>query len=202
MKPGGGQLSLFDADSGQLRYESNGAGRRSAQPVIPERTDEAADERRREPKSRLAGHSRWRGAAAIASAIPPEQSQPELATNAPSRVQTRMHAVGSRDLSCFTAAEAADGIDLHALTPFVDRDQLRDVYLVVEDVAQRLRCSRRTVHELTRTLSIPHRRLPGCRRCLFREDELEAWEAGAPLEVIARPGGGRIVRPKSIDLAS
>jgi excisionase family DNA binding protein len=69
-------------------------------------------------------------------------------------------------------------------------------YLLVEDVARRLRCSRRTVHELTRTCSIPHRRLPGGRRCLFREDELEAWEEGAPLEVIETARGGRVVRPK------
>ena len=41
-------------------------------------------------------------------------------------------------------------------------------YLLVEDVAERLRCSTRTVHELTRTNAIPHRRLPGSRRCLFR----------------------------------
>jgi hypothetical protein len=34
-------------------------------------------------------------------------------------------------------------------------------YLLVEDVAKRLHCSTRTVHELTRTSSIPHRRLPG-----------------------------------------
>jgi excisionase family DNA binding protein len=70
-------------------------------------------------------------------------------------------------------------------------------YLLVEDVARRLRCSRRTVHELTRTCSIPHRRLPGGRRCLFREDELEAWEGGALLEVIETPRGGRVVRPQS-----
>jgi excisionase family DNA binding protein len=70
-------------------------------------------------------------------------------------------------------------------------------YLLVEDVAKRLRCSCRTIHELTRTCAIPHRRLPGGRRCLFREDELEAWEGGAPLEVIETVGGGRVVRPKS-----
>jgi excisionase family DNA binding protein len=69
-------------------------------------------------------------------------------------------------------------------------------YLLVEDVAVRLRCSRRTVHELTRTGAIPHRRLPGGRRCLFRPDELDAWEDGAPLEVIETPRGGRVVRPK------
>jgi excisionase family DNA binding protein len=68
-------------------------------------------------------------------------------------------------------------------------------YLLVEDVARRLRCSRRTVHELTRTCSIPHRRLPGGRRCLFRQDELEAWEEGAALEVIETGRGGRVVRP-------
>src|SRR6266540_3244180 len=37
-------------------------------------------------------------------------------------------------------------------------------YLLVEDVARRLRCSCRTIHELTRTCAIPHRRLPGGRR--------------------------------------
>jgi excisionase family DNA binding protein len=68
-------------------------------------------------------------------------------------------------------------------------------YLLVEEVAQRLRCSIRSVHELTRTLAIPHRRLPGSRRCLFRLDELEAWEAGAGLEVVLTGRGGRVVRP-------
>ena len=51
-------------------------------------------------------------------------------------------------------------------------------FLVTPRVATRLRCSVRTVHELTRRGLIPHRRLPGPRRCLFREDELEAWEQG------------------------
>ena len=69
-------------------------------------------------------------------------------------------------------------------------------YLLVEDVAERLRCSTRTVHELTRTKSIPHRRLPGSRRCLFRSDELEAWERGSPLEVTELPRGGRVVIPR------
>ena len=69
-------------------------------------------------------------------------------------------------------------------------------YLLVEDVAERLRCSTRTVHELTRTNAIPHRRLPGSRRCLFRPDELEAWENGTPLEVTALPRGGRVVAPR------
>jgi excisionase family DNA binding protein len=68
-------------------------------------------------------------------------------------------------------------------------------YLLVEDVAERLRCSTRTVHELTRTSSIPHRRLPGTRRCLFRRDELEAWENGSALQVKELPRGGRVVTP-------
>lgn len=69
-------------------------------------------------------------------------------------------------------------------------------YLLVEDVAERLRCSTRTVHELTRTNAIPHRRLPGARRCLFRREELEAWEDGTPLEVTPLPRGGRVVSPR------
>jgi excisionase family DNA binding protein len=69
-------------------------------------------------------------------------------------------------------------------------------YVTTSDVAERLRCSIRTVHELTRTYAIPHRRLPGARRCLFRLDELAAWESGAPLEVTELPRGGRVVAPR------
>ena len=71
----------------------------------------------------------------------------------------------------------------------------RSPYLTVAEVAERLRCSTRSVHELTRRRRIPHRRLPGGRRCLFLAAELEAWEAGAALETLERPEGGRIVRP-------
>jgi excisionase family DNA binding protein len=71
-------------------------------------------------------------------------------------------------------------------------------YWVVEDVAERMRCSTRSVHELTRLREIPHRKLPGSRRCLFLEEELEAWEAGAQLEVIELPRGGRVVKPKAL----
>lgn len=76
------------------------------------------------------------------------------------------------------------------------------VFLIVEDVAAHLRCSVRTVHELTRGGKIPHRKLPGCRRCLFRADEIDAWENGAQLEVIEMPRGGRIVRPSSATQAA
>jgi excisionase family DNA binding protein len=68
--------------------------------------------------------------------------------------------------------------------------------LVVEEVAERLRCSTRKVHELTRTAAIPHRRLPGSRRCLFLVAELEAWEAGALLDVKELGEGGRLVAPR------
>jgi hypothetical protein len=78
-----------------------------------------------------------------------------------------------------------------------DLTAARSPYLFVEDVAARLRCSTRKIHEFTRTAAIPHRRLPGSRRCLFVEAELEAWEAGAALEIRELRGGGRIVRPKT-----
>jgi excisionase family DNA binding protein len=75
----------------------------------------------------------------------------------------------------------------------------RESPFLVTEVADRLRCSLRTVHELTRLRLIPHRRLPGFRRCLFREDELDSWENGADLEVTELSHGGRIVRPRSRD---
>ena len=69
-------------------------------------------------------------------------------------------------------------------------------YLITSEVADRLRCSVRAVHELTRTTAIPHRRLPGTRRSLFRLDELEAWENGTPLEATELPRDGRVVVPR------
>ena len=72
-------------------------------------------------------------------------------------------------------------------------------YITVHEVAERLRCSARTVYELTRFCEIPHRRLPGGRRCLFLPEELAAWENGAGLEIVDQPRGGRIVRPRGND---
>jgi excisionase family DNA binding protein len=80
--------------------------------------------------------------------------------------------------------------------PTRERTRSASPFLVAEEVAERLRCSLRTIHELVRTRRIPHRRLPGSRRLLFRVDELAVWEDGAALEVIEPPGGGRVVRPK------
>ena len=65
-------------------------------------------------------------------------------------------------------------------------------FLITPEVAVRLRCSVRTVHELTRLGLILHRRLPGSRRCLFGKEELEAWEAGAILETIELEPSGRL----------
>jgi excisionase family DNA binding protein len=69
-------------------------------------------------------------------------------------------------------------------------------FLTVEEVAERHRCSVRTVHERVARCELPHRKLPGCRRLLFPQDELVAFEAGAELEFIETKGG-RIVRPRA-----
>ena len=71
-------------------------------------------------------------------------------------------------------------------------------YLRVEDVAPLVGVSVRTVHEWTRLREIPCRRLPGTRRILFLQAELEAWiESGGtiPLEVVEGERGGVVVRP-------
>jgi hypothetical protein len=69
-------------------------------------------------------------------------------------------------------------------------------FLLVADVAERYSASTRWVLERTRLRTIPHRRLPGSRRCLFLVEELRAWETGAALEVVELADGGRLVRPK------
>jgi excisionase family DNA binding protein len=69
--------------------------------------------------------------------------------------------------------------------------------LHVEDVAELLGISVRSVHELTRKRAIPFRKIEGTRRALFLEDELRAWvEASgtAPLEVVEGNRGGVVVR--------
>ena len=75
------------------------------------------------------------------------------------------------------------------------RQQPRSPFLTLEEVAERQRCSERTIRELSRLKRIPHQKLPGGLRCLFREDWLTAWELGADLEVLDLPRGGRVVRP-------
>jgi excisionase family DNA binding protein len=68
----------------------------------------------------------------------------------------------------------------------------------VEQVAELLGCSTRSVHELTRRRAIPFRRIPATRRCLFVEAEVLAWVdagGGIPLEVVEGERGGVVVRP-------
>ncbi len=70
-------------------------------------------------------------------------------------------------------------------------------FLTVEEVAELLRTSPRVIHERTRLRQIPHRRLPGTRRCLFVREEVELYVTDQPdLEIIELDRGGRIVRPK------
>ena len=70
-------------------------------------------------------------------------------------------------------------------------------FLTADEVAARLRCSLRTVHELARRNDIPLRRLPGSRRLLFAAEHLTQWEDGAALETVQLSRGGRVVRPVS-----
>ncbi|MDE2103753.1 MAG: helix-turn-helix domain-containing protein [Patescibacteria group bacterium] len=88
--------------------------------------------------------------------------------------------------------QAASELSVGHAVPETER---RSPYLVVGEVADRLRLSVRQVHEMTRLGRIPHRKMPGVRRCLFLPGELEAWENGAALSVKEIPGGGRIVTP-------
>jgi excisionase family DNA binding protein len=67
-------------------------------------------------------------------------------------------------------------------------------YLTAAEAAKLTRRSVRSIHELTRSGRIPHRRPAGTLRCLFVEDELDAWMDGAELEVVDA-GGSRVVRP-------
>jgi len=72
-------------------------------------------------------------------------------------------------------------------------------YLTTEQVAALFRCSTRSARELTRTTRIPHRRVPGQRRCLFVEGEVVAWLNGGELEVRELAHGGRAVAVKESD---
>lgn len=80
--------------------------------------------------------------------------------------------------------------------PRVDRNvsEIRfSPFLSTHEVAVLLRCSTRTIHELTRSRRIPHRRPPGTRRCLFLKEEIELWLDGASLEVLELASDGRAV---------
>lgn len=70
-----------------------------------------------------------------------------------------------------------------------------DDFLLSEDVAELLGLSRYTVQNQLRRGLIPHRRMPGTRRCIIPRKDFEAWLDGAALETVPFAGGGRIVRP-------
>lgn len=70
-------------------------------------------------------------------------------------------------------------------------------FLVVEEAAELLRESPRTVQARAAKGAIPHRRVGGTRRLLFVEAELVAYLNGCELEVLETPNGGRVVRPKA-----
>ena len=71
----------------------------------------------------------------------------------------------------------------------------RSPFLTAPEAAAYCRVSLRTLHERARRREIPHRRLHGTRRLLFVAAELDAWIAGARLEVSEGPGDGRVVKP-------
>ena len=48
----------------------------------------------------------------------------------------------------------------------------------------------------------PEPPIAGRSRCLFREEELLAWEDATGLEVVELPRGGRVVRPGTLDVRS
>jgi excisionase family DNA binding protein len=97
------------------------------------------------------------------------------------------------------ASEAGQKTSLASstLAPAPEASKPDSLFLTLEEAAGRLRLSARTVRELTRTGSVPHRKTPGGRRCLFLPDELDAWMLGAELDVQELPRGGRVVRPRS-----
>jgi excisionase family DNA binding protein len=69
-------------------------------------------------------------------------------------------------------------------------------FLTTEETADMLRCSLRTVQQLVADGQIPSRRIVGMRRVLIPPDELEQALAGAELETVELPRGGRVVRVK------
>jgi excisionase family DNA binding protein len=70
-------------------------------------------------------------------------------------------------------------------------------FLLSEDVAELLGISRSTVQEQMSRHLLPHRRLPGTRRCIVPRKDFEQWLDGCELEVTQLAGAGRIVRPRA-----
>lgn len=75
-------------------------------------------------------------------------------------------------------------------------------YLLSEDVAELLGVSRRTVQEWLGRGLLPHRKLPGTRRCIIPRRDLEAYLEGRELETLVLAHGGRVVKPKTLRKAA
>ena len=69
-------------------------------------------------------------------------------------------------------------------------------FLTLEEAAEYVRMSAYTLGEKCREYAAPHRKAPGSRRLLFRQNELEDWLDGAELEFVTQKKGGRVVRTK------
>jgi hypothetical protein len=79
-----------------------------------------------------------------------------------------------------------------------ERSAGRSPYLVIDEVAERYRVSTHTVQWWVASRSCPHFRRQGSRRVLFRPDWLDAWDAGAELEVVELSDNGRVCRPVQV----
>lgn len=91
-----------------------------------------------------------------------------------------------------------DGMDAGVAGPaYGMRTDRVSPYLLVEAVADRYGCTVGTVQERCRLRQLPHRKLPGSRRLLFLEAELERYDAGGELVVKELARGGRVVEVRS-----
>jgi excisionase family DNA binding protein len=68
-------------------------------------------------------------------------------------------------------------------------------WMTVEEAADYVGMSPRSLSDLARARAVPHRRLPRTRRLRFRQGELDMWLDGCPLVSEDLDGGGRVVRP-------
>lgn len=73
------------------------------------------------------------------------------------------------------------------------------VFLTVEQAADLLHQTPRSVHERTRLRAIPMRKLKGTRRVLIPRDELFEFMGGADLEVVKKDDGSVIVRTRELE---
>jgi excisionase family DNA binding protein len=68
-------------------------------------------------------------------------------------------------------------------------------WLTVEEAAEYVGLSPRSLSDLSRVRAVPHRRIPRTRQLRFRADELDQWLDGCRLVSEDLDGGGRVVRP-------